>query len=275
MPTQRSNKILFWCGISLPIIALIAMSWLVHQTSGEFKDSFRWVMRTYKVLNVVDKTQGHIADAETGLRGYLLTGREDFFSPYGTAKTSITDDIEELKTLTHDNPVQQTNLLELQNMVTEKLFFDPSKLPPAARNSTNALAVILTQNGKNTIDELRRVLFQMRQEEENLLSQRQQNIESDALSSQVTSFILIGAVALALIFVVIILLRLEKLQQFVTICAWTGQVKHQGQWIRLDEYLQTRFGLSVSHGLSKEAAAKMAQDIEDTKRAVEEPARAK
>jgi hypothetical protein len=64
-----------------------------------------------------------------------------------------------------------------------------------------------------------------------------------------------------LILIVIILRRLEKLQQVVTICAWTGQVKHEGEWIRLDEYLQRRFGLSVSHGLSMEAAKKMIAEI--------------
>jgi len=67
-------------------------------------------------------------------------------------------------------------------------------------------------------------------------------------------------------FIVIILLRLEKLQQVVTVCAWTGQVKYEGQWIRLDEYLERRFGLSVSHGLSREAAAKMASEIKEFNR---------
>ena len=75
--------------------------------------------------------------------------------------------------------------------------------------------------------------------------------------------VLIGAVAMVLIFIVIILMRLEKLQQVVTVCAWTGQVKYEGQWIRLDEYLQRRFGLSVSHGLSREAEEKMAAEIKE------------
>jgi hypothetical protein len=78
--------------------------------------------------------------------------------------------------------------------------------------------------------------------------------------------ILIGAVAMVLMFIVIILLRLEKLQQVVTICAWTGQVKLDGQWVRLDEYLQRRFGLSVSHGLSREAADKMATELKEFNR---------
>jgi hypothetical protein len=73
-----------------------------------------------------------------------------------------------------------------------------------------------------------------------------------------------------LIFIVIILRRLEKLQQVVTICAWTGQVKYEGEWIRLDEYLQRRFGLSVSHGLSQAAAEKMIAEIKVSNRAAGE-----
>jgi hypothetical protein len=71
---------------------------------------------------------------------------------------------------------------------------------------------------------------------------------------------------MVLMFIIILLLRLEKLQQVVTICAWTGQVKYEGQWVRLDEYLERRFGLSVSHGLSREAADKMAAEIKEFNR---------
>jgi hypothetical protein len=77
---------------------------------------------------------------------------------------------------------------------------------------------------------------------------------------------MIGAVAVALVFVVMIMLRVDKLQQFVTVCAWTGQVKFNGQWLRLDEYLQRQFGMSVSHSLSKEAAEKMVREIEELNR---------
>jgi hypothetical protein len=41
-------------------------------------------------------------------------------------------------------------------------------------------------------------------------------------------------------------------------------VQFEGEWIRLEEYLKRRFGVSVSHGLSKEAAAKMIQEIRQT-----------
>ncbi len=113
------------------------------------------------------------------------------------------------------------------------------------------------------MDEINRVLFQMREQEEAHLNEREQRTQEDAISGQVATVILIGTVAVALIFIIFILLRLEKLQQFVTVCAWTGQVKDGNDWIRLDEYLQRRFGMSVSHGVSREAAMKMMREMQN------------
>jgi CHASE3 domain sensor protein len=258
MKFRKANKILFWLGMSLPMLGLIAMSWLVHQTSGQFTNSFNWVIHTYKVLDVIEQTQAHIVDAEANRRGYLLTGREDYFSPYDAAMASVNDDLGQLKDLTGDNSLQQTNVSALEKIVGQRLALNYEE---AMAERTNTPAVVLTQRGRETIYELHRVLFQMRQSEQHLLAQRQQETEADTLSSQLMSFILIGAVALTLIFIVLILLRLEKLQRFVTICAWTGQVKEDGKWVRVDEYLQRHLGMSISHGLSGEAAGKIIEEL--------------
>lgn len=234
------------------------MSWLVHQTSGQFSNSFNWVVHTYKVLDVIEQTQAHIVDAEANRRGYLLTGREDYFSPYDAAMASVNDDLTQLKSLTTDNSLQTTNVAELEKIVGTRLALNYQQ---ALAERTNTPAVVLTQRGRETINELHRVLFLMRQNEQHLLAERQQEAEADAMSGQIMSFILIGTVALALSFIVLILVRLEKLQQFVTVCAWTGQVKEGGQWVRLDEYLKRHFGMSVSHGLSQDAAGKIIEEL--------------
>jgi len=259
-----ANRILFAFGLSLPLLALVTMSWLVHQTTGQFENSFYQATHVYKVLNLVQQTQFHLLDAETERRGYLLAGSEEYLDSYGKAMTSLHSDVEELEKLAHGRTGQQTNILELQELITTRLGIDPDKLAGGATNLHDALAIALTDQGKNLMEEMGRVLFRMGQEEEYALNASQQRAETDALSSQITSAVLIGTVAMVLIFIVIILLRLEKLQQMVTICAWTGQVKYEGRWVRLDEYLQRRFGLSVSHGLSKEAEAQIEAELEET-----------
>jgi len=262
-PTQKTKRILFWIGLSLPMAALIAMTWLVHQTGGQFNNSFNWVLQNYKILDKFEQAQSHIVDAEANQRGFLMTGRQEYLEPYHAAMSAIHDDIGELKRLTNDDPAQKANVVNLERLVNGELEFDPAA---AGQIQTNASVITLTARGKQKIEELRHVLFQAREEQERALSKHQQEAEADVVSGQIMSLVLIAAVAVALVFVVVILLRLEKLQQFVTVCAWTGQVRFQGQWLRLDEYLQRQFGISVSHSLSQDAAKKMMQEIEELNR---------
>ena len=269
-PTQRTNKILFYLGLSLPLLALVVISWLVHETTMQFRDSFYWVTHTYKILSVVEQTESHLVDAEVGRRGYLLTGRADYLIPYDNAMSLIRGDIQELKSLTNDGLSQRTHITELQKLVAEQLSLDPEKIT-GRTNSPDAWAVTLTDQGKDTLEKIGRVLFRMREDEGYWLNVRQQRTENNAIASEIASVVLVGAVALALLFIVIIRLRLERLQRVVTICAWTGLVKYEGQWIRMDEYLQRRFDLTVSHGLSREASAKIVTDIKESNRTGGEP----
>jgi len=261
--TQKTKRLLFWVGLSLPMMALIAMTWLVHQSGRQFNSSFNWVLQNYKVLDRFEQTQAHIVDAEANERGFLLTGRREYLDPYQAAMAAIHDDIAELKRLTQSEPGQQANVVTLERMVEDELTFDPN----AERQfQTNSSVVTLTARGKQKIENLRRVLFQAREEQERMLSKHQQDAESDVVSGQIMSLVLIAAVAVALVLVVMILVRLDKLQRFVTVCAWTGQVKYQGQWLRLDEFLERQFGVTVSHSVSEEAADKMMKEIADLNR---------
>jgi CHASE3 domain sensor protein len=269
--TRKAKRVLFWIGLSLPMAALIAMTWLVHQAGGQFNNSFNWVLQNYKVLDKFEQTQSHIVDAEANQRGFLLTGHAEYIEPYQADMAAIHDDLADLKKLTHNDPAQQGNITALEQLVANDLVFDPATAFASGQFQTNVSVVALTARGKQKIEDLRGVLFQAREEQERALSKHQSDAEEEVISSQIMSLVLIAAVAVALLFVVFILLRLEKLQQFVTVCAWTGQVKHQGQWLRLDQFLERQFGISVSHSLSNEAAEKMMHDIEELKHSEPRP----
>lgn len=266
IPTQKTKRVVFWIGLSLPMLALIAMTWLVHQAGGQFNSSFNWALQNYKVLDRFEQTQAHIVDAEANQRGFLLTGKPEYIEPYQDAMASIHDDIAQLKKMTVNDPTQQANILSLEQMVETELVFDPATAFSSGQFQTNASVITLTARGKQKIEDMRRVLFQAREAQERVLSKHQQDAEEQVVSGQIMSMMLIAAVAVTLIFILMILLRLEKLQQFVTVCAWTGQVKFQGQWLRLDQFLERQFGISVSHSLSQEAANKMMREIEELNR---------
>lgn len=261
IPIHRVRNALLWLGTILPAAALLAIIWVTRESSGEFDTAFASVTHTYKALNLLEETLAHAGDAETGQRGWLLTHREDYLASHGTAMAALNNDIQQLRILLKGNSTEQTYLDGLQALIARRLALTPQ----AAASLTNTrapLAVALTDRGSDTMKQIRAWLFRLREQEMDLLVVQQRNAEAKFLFDQTALFVLVGMTAVALIIVVAALSRLEHLRQIVTICAWTGQVKHEGEWMRLEEYLKRRFGVSVSHGLSKEAAEKMAREME-------------
>ncbi len=55
--------------------------------------------------------------------------------------------------------------------------------------------------------------------------------------------------------------HVRRLQEFVTFCAWTGRVRWQDRWVSVEQFLNERFGLNVSHGISEEAIAMLQKSL--------------
>lgn len=57
---------------------------------------------------------------------------------------------------------------------------------------------------------------------------------------------------------------LSKLQNnLVTVCAWTQRVLDQGKWVRFEEFLDKRLNISITHGISEDAAQDELHSLED------------
>lgn len=48
----------------------------------------------------------------------------------------------------------------------------------------------------------------------------------------------------------------RRVNDLVTMCAWSRTVEYQGEWISFEEYLLRRFNINTSHGISPEEAKK-------------------
>ena len=62
-----------------------------------------------------------VTDAESGLRGYYLSGSETYLGPLRTAEHELDGQFDSLKSLLADNPSQLKNLAQLQNLVMRRI----------------------------------------------------------------------------------------------------------------------------------------------------------
>ncbi|MES2523969.1 MAG: CHASE3 domain-containing protein [Gemmatimonadota bacterium] len=146
-------------------IAYLSVSRLV-ETSGT-------VWRTHQVLRLIEVTYSAIADAETGSRGYLLTGDTSYLEPYRAATVAIDDNLAALRQLTSSSPRQRAQLEQLDPLIQRRLaVMQRAVVLRREQGFEAALAAVRTGRGKALMDSVRQEINRLEASEQTLLSAR-------------------------------------------------------------------------------------------------------
>jgi hypothetical protein len=60
-----------------------------------------------------------------------------------------------------------------------------------------------------------------------------------------------------------LLKRLHHLEEFLRICSWCRKVCHEGDWLTLEEYFNSKFATQTSHGMCPECLKKGVQELKE------------
>lgn len=117
------------------------------------------VYKTSRLVQSVDQLRMLLIDAETGQRGYLLTGNPSYLEPYHDAISKIDQELESIRQELHDEPVLQESLrsLTLNTAAKVELINETISLKRAGKDEV-ALGIINTNRGKEYLDFARRDL---------------------------------------------------------------------------------------------------------------------
>jgi PAS domain S-box-containing protein len=142
----------------------------------EVTQSERWVADTNKVIESLNELLSEIKDAETGARGFLLAGKEEYLEPYKSALNSLPQTIITCRQVVNDNPRQLERFKRVESDIDLKLvllkkgiqsrralgFFDPN---PS----------LVPGEGKRVMDRIRLTIGTMESDERRLLQGRLEN----------------------------------------------------------------------------------------------------
>lgn len=97
-------------GFSTPLVLMLVIAITVYSSLDKLLETSKWVNHTHKAIGIGNDISGSLVNMETGLRGYLVAGKEGFLEPYVKGKK----DFESLKNtavrLVQDNPTQVARL---------------------------------------------------------------------------------------------------------------------------------------------------------------------
>lgn len=111
MTPERFRKLL-WLSLAVPTALVFVMAWVVAFEVGQLRQALGWVDHSDNVIAESRAVERGIVDAETGLRGFLITGKQEFLEP-GRRTTLAAAHFSRLKELVSDNPVQIQRLVTL------------------------------------------------------------------------------------------------------------------------------------------------------------------
>lgn len=181
-------------GFSVTLAIFVIVGAVSYQSVTKQTEAAAWVAHTREVQNQLTQLVSSLQDAETGQRGYVITGVDGYLTPYtdGVARTEETR--RHLAELVSDNPRQLARADALAPLIADKFAelqqtIDVRK----ARDFAAAQSIVLSDRGKKAMDTIRALIREMNSEEENLLKTRADAAQADARAAKWT--IVLGTLA--------------------------------------------------------------------------------
>jgi len=158
---------------------------LVDENLEIMQKNEAWVTHTYKVIQHANSILSSAVDMETGMRGYLLAGKEGFLAPYNGGKKAFYDRIGSLSETVNDNAAQvklldetKQTISEWQSKVTEPTI-DLRRKIGNARTMDDMADLIGEARGKLYFDRFRQIMADFTSEEVGLMEIRKtHNVET-------------------------------------------------------------------------------------------------
>jgi len=165
---KRTQLAFLWIAI-IPMV-LATLAWW---SSLKYRERVGWVSHTQQVLSRIDRVLLTVTNAETGQRGYLLTGDPSYLAPFAGAEANIHDALSELRRLIGDNGAQDGRFRELVPAVKSKMdeLRHTIELARAGRRE-DALNEVRTGRGQRDMQHIRTITEAMIGDEQQLLHER-------------------------------------------------------------------------------------------------------
>lgn len=181
-------------GLGASLIILIFSSILAYYSINKLITQNEWVNHTYKVINNLESVISNVKDAETGQRGYLLTGDSSFLSPYIGSFGKIHQHLNTIKALTNNDEEQQQNLDTLNQIISAR--FQKLENNIKSFGSGNVISIGQLRAGREIMLRTRELTDRMIEKERELLNNRTREVEK---FRQLAPFIILLSSLLAML----------------------------------------------------------------------------
>jgi PAS domain S-box-containing protein len=151
----------------LALLVLLVINTVIvrHQLAVQVGNQ-EWFSHSRRVVQELRITEALVKDAETGQRGFLYTGKENYLLPYDRATAQMDGHLQNLIDLIGDNPKEQSEAADLRVLIHKKLA-ELARTISLFRSgdAPGAKALVVSDQGFNLMEGIRALAEKMEQEE--------------------------------------------------------------------------------------------------------------
>jgi CHASE3 domain sensor protein len=217
------------------------------------------------VMRIEERTRELVTglfQAEHAVRRYVVADSREDAAPFQQALEVLPAQLDALRPLLAKTAVQHTNIHRLDTTLGESLdLLVRTMTLHDAGDREAAFALLLAGHVPGLLDGFRATASLIVLEEQLALARAQQVFAREAAFGRAS---LVFVVIVTLLFVTMILLlayRVSRLQQLARMCAWSRTIEYEGEWISFEDYLERRFNIATTHGISPTEAAKLRGEL--------------
>jgi CheY-like chemotaxis protein/CHASE3 domain sensor protein len=171
-------------GFLLAVAAVVIIALLSYQSLQATTNTARDLTQSIDVLRRLQGLLSTLKDAETGQRGFLLTGEESYVAPYTDAKDALPDEFKAIRALLVNRPEQAQRLDALESLANLKMAeLESTVAARRAGHTEAALATVRTDRGKTYMDRIRGTAGDMEVVEQRLIEQHEHESQHAATIS--------------------------------------------------------------------------------------------
>jgi signal transduction histidine kinase/DNA-binding response OmpR family regulator/CHASE3 domain sensor protein len=175
-------------GFLIAVTAVLAIAGLSYQSLQASNTSAGSLTRSVQLLGQLENLLSTLKDAETGQRGYLLTGEDDYLAPYLDAKATLPSELKALHALVAGRTDQIRRLDAVEGLAGQKMDeLERTVSLQRAGKTDAALAEVRTDRGKTLMGQLRVSIGELEDNERQLVAQRSQTWRDSARISLVVT----------------------------------------------------------------------------------------
>ena len=185
-------------GFLLPLLILVTLGSFSYRSTERLLATTEAVTHAHEELTGLSSFLASLDETETGKRGYVITGRDEFLQPYYTGKKGVGAELEQFESLFDDDPEQKRRVERLRPLVEERLReIDQTIEARKTGGFDAALKIVLEGSGVKVMEQIRSIVAEMKSHEQNLLTARSTDAkQAAAWLSQVLIFGTLAAVVI-------------------------------------------------------------------------------